>query len=282
MYHDKPRLGLALGGGAVRGLAHIGLLKILDKHDIKPATISGTSMGAIIGALYASGLTGLEIEQRVREHLIEPGDKLKTIYKKRSKLVKWAKVFGYEKARGGLVKAEGLFTHLFDELIDTQFEQLDVPFTCIATDFHRGIEVALREGELLPAVLASMAVPGFFAPVQVQHEGENRTLVDGGLTNNLPTSHIQDCEIKFASDVMALPKKQDPKTLEVVNGAINIMVVNASRLSLHAHPVDLLIQPHAEGVDAFDFHKIDEVLKRGDEEAALHEAQILDLVQHRP
>lgn len=267
----KNRVGLSLGGGAVRGLAHIGLLKLLDRYQLRPAHISGTSMGAIIGALYASGLSGDDIEARVREHIIEPGDKLKSIYQKRQNLIKWTKVFSYEKTNGGIVAADGLFTHLFDELVHAQFSKLNIPLTVCATDFHSGKEVVISEGAVLPAVRASMAVPGVFAPVnfnlQYDDDESHQLLVDGGLVNNLPSNHIQHCEFKIASDVMSLPEKQNPKTLDVVNGAINIMIINATKRSLIDAPVHLLHTVAMPDIEAFEFRKIDEVLNRGDKAA---------------
>lgn len=275
---DSKRIGLALGGGAVRGLAHIGLLKLMDKYALRPDMISGTSMGAIIGALYASGLPAVEIEQRVREHIIEPGEKLKSIYRKRQKLIKWTKVFSYEKTSGGLLAADGLFTHLFDELIDAQFSELRIPLKVCATGFHSGVEVTIDDGSVLDAVRASMAVPGVFAPVQFERGEQSQLLVDGGLVNNLPTNHIQHCDLKIASDVMSLPVKERPKTLDIINGAINIMIVNSTQKTLAQAPVNVLHRVAMPDIDAFEFHKIDAVLKRGDSAAATIEPQLKALL----
>lgn len=275
---NKP-ITLALSGGGVRGLAHIGLLKLLDKHNIEPQQISGTSMGAIIGALYATGLSGAEIETRIRAHIIEPSDKLKGIYKKRDKLVKWAKVFAFEKAKGGFVTANGLFAHLFDELQDIQFEDLKRPFTACATDFNSGEEVLINTGSVLNGVQASMAVPGIFAPVSVELEGEQRYLVDGGLVNNLPTNILDKGSFIIASDVMPLSTLTEPKALGVVSGAINIVVANATKLSLEKFPADYLHQIDSEGVEAFDFHKINSILKRGNDAASDAENQLLKAIE---
>ncbi len=259
--HNNANIGLALGGGGVKGLAHIGLLKWLDRNKTRPGTISGTSMGAILGALYASGLSGDEIESRVREHIVSAGEPVKEIYRKRGNLLKWTKVFSFEKARGGMVAADGLFEHLFSELIDIRFEDLEIPFVAVATDFYSGREVVLHSGPLLPAIRASMAVPGVFAPVTI----DDQLLVDGGLVNNLPTSHIRNCRIKIASDVIGLTRIENPKPLDVINGGISIMLCHSTRRALEQHPVDLLIKPDTEGIKAFDFPKIEETLKRGEE-----------------
>lgn len=256
-------IGLALGGGGIKGLAHIGLLKLLDEFNIRPNKISGTSMGAILGALYAHGLSGIEIEQRVQEHTISRSDPIKDLYQRRNKLIKWTKVFRYEKNRGGIVAAEGLFEHLFSELLDIQFHQLSCPFIACACDFYSGKAVSLDNGEVLPAIRASMAVPGVFAPV----EHEQRLLVDGGMVNNLPINLIADCDVKIASDVINLPRQQAPKTMGMVNGAINIMISHITQESIHKYQPQILNTVETEGIDAFDFLKINEALQRGEASA---------------
>ena len=125
---NTTNLGIALGGGGIRGLAHIPILKVLDEAGVRPARIAGTSMGAVIGALYATGMTADAIEERVRKHIVLKRDNLKSIIKKRKQLINWIRVFGPEKDRGGLVDADGLFQHLFDELLDLTFEKLPTPF----------------------------------------------------------------------------------------------------------------------------------------------------------
>jgi len=278
--HDKTAsdqfdIGLALGGGAVKGLAHIGLLKLLDKHKLKPSHISGTSMGAIIGALYAVGLSGLDIENRVKEYLVGSGKKSANIYKRSNQLFKWMKIFRYEKNQGGLVTAEGLFTHFFDELNDIEFDDLNCNFSCSATDFNRGAEVALRHGKVLEAVQASMAVPGVFAPVYKRIDDTQTCLVDGGLVNNLPTNHIQESDFLIASDVISVPNNRKPKTLEAANGAVNIMLHYATARALEQCPVDILHTIDTNGIEAFDFHKIDDVLTLGDDAAIALEPRLL-------
>ncbi len=257
-------LGLALGGGGVKGLGHIGLLKMLDQHGLRPDLIAGTSMGAIVAALYAHGLSGRDIEERVRAHIITRGERVRDIYGKRSKLMLWSRIFRLERNPGGLLAADGLFAHLFSELVDLNFEDLAMPLTVIATDFHTGEEYPIRSGPVLPAVRASIAVPGVFAPVR--HQG--RLLIDGGLVNNLPTSHVHDSDFVIASNVITLPVSDTPKTLEVIDGAINIMVTHVTRQALAQFPADILVQVDSNGIDAFDFLKIEEALARGDIAAA--------------
>ncbi len=253
--------GLALGGGGVKGLAHIALLKKLDELGAKPKAISGTSIGAIVGALYAAGISGNEIENRVREHIFSRKDGLKKVYQNRRKLVKWLQVFGIDKSRGGLITADGLFEHLFTEIVDLEFADLSIPFTAIATNFHTGKEVSIQQGPLLPAVRASMAVPGIFAPVDI----EDTLLVDGGLVNNVPTEYVaQKGRITIASDVISLSKRPNPNSTQILSGAINIMLRHSTELKFSQYPPDFVFCPDTDKIDAFDFHRISRVLDRGD------------------
>ncbi len=259
--NNMTEFGLALGGGGVKGLAHIALLKKLDALGARPTAVAGTSIGAIIGALYAAGLSGMEIEQRVRDHLFSRRDSIKNVYRRRQHLVKWVKVFALEKSRGGLITADGLFEHLFTEIRDLRFSDLAMPFTAVATDFHAGEEVALREGSLLDAVRASMAVPGIFAPVEI----DGRRLVDGGLVNNVPCEHAAAEErLLIASDVICLSASEEPKMTRILTGALSIMLRAATEAKFARCPPDFIFAPDTEGIDAFDFHKIAKVLDRGD------------------
>ncbi|WNO09066.1 patatin-like phospholipase family protein [Teredinibacter sp. KSP-S5-2] len=254
---SKKNFALALSGGGVKGLAHIALLKEFDRHGLRPSLISGTSMGAIIGALYARGLSGQEIEDKVRSHILQKGEKVKSVFKRRKHLLKWAKVFTFEKSRGGFFTADGLFEHLFYELKDCHFSDLATPFVAVATDFYTGHEVELSQGELLTAVKASMAVPGVFAPVEVN----DRLLVDGGVVNNLPVKQIfNKADVTFASDVISLHQKRDPNPIQSLSGSVNIMLRQSTRLQLEAYPVTHLIEPDTTGVELFDFRKIGKIL----------------------
>ncbi len=267
-------IGLALSGGGVKGLGHIALLKVLDELRLTPSLIVGTSMGAIIGSLYASGVSGAEIEARVKEHIFPVGEKPKVWFEKRKKLLTWLKVFRFESSRGGFVDAEGLFEHLFYDLNDKSFAELRIPFKAITCDFDSGKEHAIDQGDLLSAVRASMAVPGIFAPVQ---RGDT-LLIDGGVVNNMPCDHVQHCDIHIASDVISLSRRENPNTSQVVAGAINIALLHNNQQQLKACPPDLCFKPDTSGIDAFDFHKISDVLARGEQAAASFKAALQALL----
>lgn len=269
------KIGLALGGGGARGLAHLPLLRLLDEREIKPAKIVGTSMGAIIGALYASGLSAIEIEERLREHMVLKEDHLRDVFKKSRNLVRWAKILTPTSGSGGLIKADGLFDYLFNEIHDLTFDDLKIPFQAIACDYHTGTEVVLKSGALLPAVQASMAVPGVFSPVEINEW----LLVDGGLVNNLGYELAgEDMDFCIAFDVTSLPEQGNsplPSALEIAVGSLDIMQMAALEKRLEFKKPDILIRPNTTGIDFFDLHRMEQALEAG--EAARNElAKALD------
>lgn len=261
----KPaRLGIALGGGGVRGLAAVPVLKMLDDLDIEVTHVAGTSMGAILGSLYALGLTGEEIESRVRDHIVLKGDNIRSIYQKRKHLLRWLRIFGITTERGGILSADGAFKHLFREISEKEFSDCQREFVAIATDYWSGDEVVLRDGALLPAVKASMAIPGIFHSIEI----DGHLLVDGGLVNNVPYDKLQDkVDFTIAIDVMAPPDAEDdeiPSAYETLLGAVDILQVNAMKLRLEIAQPDILIQPEIDHVRILDFPKIEHVLERGE------------------
>jgi len=257
-------VGVALGGGGVRGLAHLPILRLLDELGIRPGYIAGTSMGAIVGALYASGLSASDIEERVRQHIILKDDSLRSLIKKSKHLTTWLKAFSPDFSSSGLVTADGVFKHLFSELQDIQFTDLQIPFAAITCDYCNGEEVIQNSGDVLSAVQASMAVPGVFAP----QKKNNRYLIDGGVVNNLPYELVEkNVDICIAVDVTNLPATKsgdEPNALEIATGALDIMQFDALRKRLALNKPEILIRPNIESVDLFDFHKIEYVLEAGE------------------
>lgn len=265
MANPMAKFGLVLGGGGVKGLAHIALLKQLDAAGIRPSHIAGTSMGAIIGALYACGISGAEMEARIKAHILTPDqDKIKQLIAKRKHLAKWFKVFSINTSSGSLLDASGLFEFLFSEIGQNQFEDLAIPFAAVATDFYSGHAVVLDKGDLLQSVMASMAVPGVFPAVDIN----GRTLIDGGTVNNLPCDLIAPhCDKLIASDVICLPRQTSPKSKQMLTGALSIMLANQTRGQLKRFPPDVLFQPDTDEIDAFDLHKINLIFERAEAEA---------------
>jgi NTE family protein len=181
---SKLRIGLALGSGAARGWAHIGVIRELERNAIVPDVVCGTSIGSLIGAAMASG----ELER----------------LEKWVRSLKWQKVISYFDLTmsGGLIKGEKLFAFFRENFRDRDIEDLDTPFGAIATELASGREIWLREGSLFEAVRASISLPGLFTPV----ERDDQLLVDGGLVNPIPVSM---CRALGADVVIAVDLNAD-------------------------------------------------------------------------
>ncbi len=255
---DK-RIGLALGGGGVRGLAHVGVLEVLDDLGIKPCIISGTSMGAVIGALYASGMSGRTIRERIQSHAVLKSDSWPDLFKKKSDLLKWVDAFSIDLGRGGLINTDKFISYLFSEIGESRFEDLEIPLCVVATDFWAADEVVFESGDLLPAIQASMAVPGVFAPVVINE----RVLVDGGVVNLLPYDHIiERCDISVAVNVAkarTVEKMDAPSVMESILGTFEIMQMSSLTERMKRREPDIYVRPEISDVRMFDFNKIEEV-----------------------
>ncbi len=265
----RPRtLGLALGGGGVRGLAAVPILKLLDELGIEIQVVSGTSMGAIIGALYSLGLRGQEIEDRVRNHIVLRNDDLRAVYRKRKHLLRWLRVFGIATRRGGILSADGAFQHLFKEISEHDFTDTKRTFSVIATHYWSGEEVVLDSGPLMPAVKASMALPGIFHPEVI----DGRLLFDGGLVNNLPYDQVmKKADFCIAVDVINPPRPDEderPGSYEAMIGAVDIMQVKMLELRMQISRPDIFVRPDIKHVRLLDFHQIEHVLECGEKAAA--------------
>lgn len=256
------KIGLALGGGGVRGLAHISVLEALDEMGIRPGVIAGTSMGAVIGAIYASGMSGREIRERISGHLILKEDTWQDIVAKKSNLLKLVKAFSLELPRGGIINTQGFFEYLFSEIKKRTFEELEIPLLVVAADYWTAEEVVFEKGDLLPALQASMAVPGVFAPVAVG----GRVLVDGGVVNLVPYDHLlKRADFTIAVDVSNVRspgKNEIPGTIESVLGAFNIMQVAALAEKMKISQPDIYIKTEIQGVRMLDFSKTDEIFEQ--------------------
>lgn len=253
------KIGVALGGGGVRGLAHISVLEALDQLGLRPSVMAGTSMGAIIGALYASGISGQELKERVERHIILKDDTWQDVIGKRANLLKWVNVFSADFSSKGILKTQGFFKYLFSEIQENRFEDLEIPLVVIAADYWTAEEVVFETGDLLPAVQASMAVPGVFAPVSIA----GRVLVDGGVVNLVPYDRIMDrADLTIAVNV-ARTRPQNtaeiPNAIESVLGAFDIMQSAALAEKMKYRKPDIYVRPEIPDVRMLDVGKIEEV-----------------------
>ncbi len=254
----KKKIGLALGGGAARGLAHIGVLKVLERMGIVPQMIAGTSIGSIIGAIYAKELDADRLEQYAMEW----------------SRWKMAQLLDPALPRVGLIKGKKVEAILDSYLGEESFSDLKVPFACVAVDIDTGEEVVIREGKVASGVRASISIPGIFLPV----EREGRLLVDGGLVNPVPVSTVREMGADFIIAVNVLPHPQG-RLLEQGEGdlsrghnkfAILMQMVNISAnliAEASLEGADLVIEPDLSNCGPADFHLASECIPRGEEAA---------------
>ncbi len=256
------KIGLALGGGGVRGLAHIPALETMDVCGVRPSHIAGTSMGAIIGAFYASGQSGAQIRSFIEQHIIARDDKWKTLYPKRRGLFKWLSAFGISLKGHGLLKVDGLLKYLIESIHAETFEDLQIPLKVVATDFHTGEAVIFEHGPLWPAIQSSISIPGIFVPIE--HEG--RILVDGGVVNNLPYDLLMDeCDATIAVDVIPAPAEtcsDTPNMVDAILGMLDCMVMQLGKVKLAERPPTIYVRPHLTHIRALDFLKASDALEQ--------------------
>lgn len=266
LFRRKPsirKIGLALGGGGARGLAHIHVLETLDELGIRLHRIAGTSIGAVIGSLYASGLSGKEIRHVVRQWQTPNPEKRHSMLK-RHDLRRWAGLLDPSFDRSGLFKGEKILRFLSDYIRCRTFEELKIPLAVTAADYGDASEVVFKSGDLLSAVRASIAIPGVFTPVE--HGG--KILLDGGVVNPLPYNLLQDeCDLVIAVDVGGIrhaDEKHRPAFFDTVIGGFEIMEASMIRYRIHANPPDIYLKPEIRGIGLLDFHKADRIFEQSE------------------
>jgi NTE family protein len=277
----RRTIGLALGSGSARGWAHIGVIRALDGAGIVPDVVCGTSIGALVGAAYASGELG-SLEQWTRS-------------------LTWQNVVGFLdiSMSGGLIKGTKLIDFIRGRFKDRDIRELQRKFAAVATELDTGREVWLSEGSVLDSVRASISLPGLFTPV----EREGRLLVDGGLVNPVPvslaralgadvviavdlnadlmsrhaktTSGVPEAEDKppatmleriqagISSALTSATRNDSPSLLDVLSASINIMQVRITRSRLAGEPADILIAPRLGHLALMDFHRAEEAIREG-------------------
>jgi NTE family protein len=295
----RKKLGLALGSGAARGLAHIGVLKVLEEADIQIDLIAGTSMGAFIGAMYASGVPVARMEEVARD-------------------IDWRRMTSLLDPvlpTSGLIDGKKLLSFMAQLLPARTFEELHLPLAITATDIHSGEAIIIKQGDLLEALRAGLAFPGIFSPARFGR----RFLVDGGLCNPVPADVARRLGADHVIGVCAIPEvsKQAPETflppqttpkvkerawLDLFNAntieqafrrvlgqednepaeaadrrtpnifrvcaqSVAIMENEINDLRLRQNHHDLIIRPPLEDITLLEFHRADEIIAAGEAEA---------------
>ncbi|MGI2336483.1 MAG: patatin-like phospholipase family protein [Dehalogenimonas sp.] len=252
----ERKVGLALSSGAARGLAHIGVLEILEKEGIQIDMIAGTSMGSFIGAVYAQE----QDIDRMRRLAIELGGK-------------WFSFFmDPALPKSGLVRGQKIGNMLRSIIGDVEFQDLRIPFACSATDIETSREVVIRQGLVREAVRGSCSIPVLLKPTKL----EGRYLVDGGLLDPVPVKILKEMGANFIIAVNVIPKGQDtpfeasqknnssngPNMLTIAIQTVNI--VSNQALSRSLIGADVIIEPQVAHINLVDFHRVNECIHQGE------------------
>lgn len=257
------KVGLALGAGGARGLAHVKILEAFDELGITPSIISGSSIGAIIGAAYASGLSAKEILLKV-ESLIKSRESKAWEFYKNSEIKLLLNIVDIELNSGGFIKGEKFRKFMSAEIKSSTFEELKIPLKIVATDYWNKKIKVFKKGELIPAITASYSLPGLFAPAKIG----NNMYVDGGMVNPLPYDLIKnECDITVAVDVSASKTSNGrgkPPFYEIVFSAFQIMQNSIMDEKLKRALPDIHIRTNIKDVRMLDFAKYEEILRQSE------------------
>lgn len=255
----KPRIGLALGGGGARGIAHIHALHAFDDLGIKPHRIAGTSIGALIGAAYAAGMPAGVIEEFVVDTL---GNKRLVAGRLwRTRPASFAQFMADGGVRLGQLNAERVVGAFLPLELPSRFEDLSIPLCVTATDFYSGDVMSLESGDLVSAIAASAALPAIFRPVR----REGIVLIDGGICDPLPFDLLAGrVDLNIAVDVTGGPLESAgglPTPTEAMFGASQLMMHAIIQAKLASSPPDLVVTPPVSRYRVLDFLRVRTILQ---------------------
>lgn len=246
---ERPRVGLALSGGAARGMAHVGVLKVFAEHGIPVDCIAGTSAGALVGGAYAAGMTLDELAE-VAMHL------------------RWRDIGRMTLSRLGIQSNARMEDYIRARFPVTRFEQLRLPFAAVATDLHSGEAVTMSgEGDVAFAIRASCALPGWYVPVV---DSEGRQLVDGGLVANVPTAAVRalGADVAVAVDVNYEGAKFMGSPHSAIGVLVQSMLLVQRAAAAHQRALaDVVIMPKVGHIRWDEMTRADELMEAGREAA---------------
>ncbi len=276
----KPRIGLVLSGGGAKGFAHIGVLKVLEQQGVKIDYIGGTSMGAVVGGLYASGYSASQIDSIFKntnfDELLKdyiPRDSKSFYEKHNDELYAVSLLFNKFNIGVPIALSKGMYNYnLLTKLTDPvkhirDFNKLPIPFVCIATDIESGKEVVFHNGYLPQVMLASSAFPTLFSPVEIN----GKMLVDGGVSNNYPVDEVK----KMGADIIiGVDVQDDLRDRSSLKEATKIMVQITNlqmidKMKENISKTNIYIKPDITNFSVISFDKGQEIIKRGEDAAKL-------------
>lgn len=238
----KNSIGLALGGGAVHGAAHIGVLRAMEEYGLEPTAISGTSIGAMVATLKAFGVSVADMDKAARQ-------------------MKWMDISRVRWKGLGLLSNDGIYEVLKRFIKPgTRIEDASIPLFLVTVDIASGEKLVMQEGDLFSAVAASTAIPGIFNPVEL----DGRFLVDGGLLENIPISPHREAGVEriIAVDLSARDSINPPNNiLDVITNAVSISIRSTTKHQLRE--ADLIIEPELAGISAVDVDGVPGLINLG-------------------
>lgn len=242
---NNKKIGLALGGGAVLGAAHVGVLKAIKEFELEIDYISGTSIGAFVAAFYAFGKNWQEIEEIASE-------------------LTWLDITKISLSRYGLLSNGKLGELIIENIGDNNIEDANIPLAIIATNAANGEKIILDKGSIANSVMASTCIPGLFKPVEMG----DLMLLDGGIVENVPIKTVKEMGAEFviAVDLNAYQTYENPDNIiDVVLNSFNFIMKKSDELQTKA--ADLLIQPDLSAFNRSDTNQVDDLIKQGYEDA---------------
>lgn len=258
-----PRIGIALGGGSARGLSHIPFIEAMDELGLRPSVIAGTSIGSLLGAGWAAGMTGREI----REHTIGVLGDMRSItgrlWRTQMKDIRGMFRNGISMQLDALKVTEAFLPDNFSD----DFRDLRTPLYIIATDFRFWHQVVFHTGPIIPAIAGSIAIPSLFRPV----EFGGQLLVDGSVVNPLPLDAAEaNTDILIGIDVNGDPSERSvtkmPSAIDLTLGSAQIMMHSLIAHYIAAYPPDIYIRPNLKSFGAYEYWRVREIIEAGDKE----------------
>jgi len=273
----EKKVSLVLSSGGARGIAHIGIIEELEKRGYEICSIAGTSMGALIGGIYASG--NIEVFKKWLFSLTK---------------VEILKLFDFTLSKNGLVKGDKIFKEFRKFIPDLNIEELPIPFVAVSTDLMNNREIVFERGSLFQAIRASISIPTFFKPLI----SDDTVLVDGGLLNPTPVNRVkrfdndllfvvnveaqkhktkseykslekEDQQITKFNQILTIKTSDQPGYFQILNKTIGIMLNQISELTIQKYNPDMLITINRELFGTYDFHRYEEIVEVGREMARI-------------
>ena len=241
MESKKKKIGLALSGGAVLGIAHVGVLKVLEENNIPIDLVAGTSAGSLAGAFLSAGISSDQMLDMVQS-------------------MNWGKISKLTIPKLGLLNSKLLERFIDCMLGRIEIHELKKPFAAVTVDLTTGKQVVLRDGSVSEAVRASCAIPGVFTPVI---RGK-QVLVDGGVLNFLPTDVVKQMGADYVIAVKIMPSVVSKKPPEnIVQVLVNSFQLTIAQIAEHAPDGDVTIVPDLTGLNSHDFEQAEKLYQRG-------------------